>query len=122
MPDELPQYVAHGIDMMDCVLPSRNARNGYLFTSQGKVVIKQAQYAEDESPLDPACSCYTCQTFTKAYLRHLFQAGEILFSMLATLHNIHYYLDIMRRMRQSILLGKFTEFLASTRSDGLASE
>ncbi|MDQ2777886.1 MAG: tRNA guanosine(34) transglycosylase Tgt [Acidobacteriota bacterium] len=119
MPEELPQYVAHGIDMMDCVLPSRNARNGYLFTSQGKVVIKQAQYAEDESPLDPACTCYTCQTFTKAYLRHLFQAGEILFSMLATLHNIHYYLDIMRRMRQSILLGKFSELLAATRSGPL---
>jgi queuine tRNA-ribosyltransferase len=116
MPDELPQYVAHGVDMMDCVLPSRNARNGYLFTSAGKVVIKQAQYMDDESPLDPACGCYTCRTFTKAYLRHLFQAGEILFSMLATLHNVRYYLDIMRRIRQAILLGKYPEFLASLRS------
>ncbi len=116
MPEELPQYVAHGVDMMDCVLPSRNARNGYLFTSAGKVVIKQAQYVEDRSPLDPACSCYTCRTFTKAYLRHLFQAGEILFSMLATLHNIRYYLDIMRRIRQAILLGKYPEFLASLQS------
>ena len=114
MPGELPQYVAHGVDMMDCVLPSRNARNGYLFTSQGKVVIKQAQYAEDTGPLDPACACYTCRTFTRAYLRHLFQAGEILFSILATLHNVHFYLDIMRRMRKSILLGMFPEFLAST--------
>jgi queuine tRNA-ribosyltransferase len=111
MPDELPQYVAHGIDMMDCVLPSRNARNGYLFTSQGKVVIKHAKYVEDESALDPACPCYTCRTFSKAYLRHLFQASEILFSSLATLHNIQYYLDIMRQIRQSILLGRFPEWL-----------
>jgi queuine tRNA-ribosyltransferase len=113
MPEELPLYVGHGVDMMDCVLPSRNARNGYLFTSHGKVVIKQAQYQDDESSLDPECSCYTCRTFSKAYLRHLFQAGEILFSMLATLHNVHHYLDIMRRIRQSILLGKFPEFLRS---------
>jgi queuine tRNA-ribosyltransferase len=111
MPEELPRYVAHGVDMMDCVLPSRNARNGYLFTSQGKVVIKHARYWEDEAPLDPACPCYTCQTFSKAYLRHLFQAGEILFSALATLHNIHYFLDIMRQIRQSILLNRFPEWL-----------
>lgn len=119
MPEELPLYVTQGIDMMDCVLPTRNARNGYLFTSQGKVMIKQAQYQDDESPLDPACLCYTCRTFTKAYLRHLYQAGEILFSMLATLHNIRYYLDIMRRMRQAILIGKFPEFLKSC-PDGFA--
>jgi queuine tRNA-ribosyltransferase len=116
MPEELPRYVAHGVDMMDCVLPSRNARNGYLFTSLGKVVIKQAQFIEDETPLDPACLCYTCRTFSKAYLRHLFQAGEILFSILATLHNVHYYLDIMRRIRHAILLGKYPEFLASQHS------
>jgi len=114
MPEELPQYVAHGIDMMDCVLPSRNARNGYLFTSQGKVVIKHAQYLEDEGPLDPNCGCYTCKTFTRAYLRHLFQASEILFSTLATLHNIWYFLDIMRRMRESIIGGKFPEFLKAS--------
>jgi len=113
MPEELPQYVACGIDMMDCVLPTRNARNGYLFTSQGKVVIKQTRYQEDDGPLDPACPCYTCQTFSRAYLRHLFQAGEILFSMLATLHNIQYFLDIMRRMRQAILLGNFPAYLKS---------
>jgi queuine tRNA-ribosyltransferase len=111
MPQELPQYVSHGIDMMDCVLPSRNARNGYLFTSQGKVVIKHAKYIEDTSPLDAACSCYTCRTFSKAYLRHLFQASEILFSTLATLHNIQYFLDIMHQIRQSILLSHFPEWL-----------
>ena len=111
MPEELPQYVAHGIDMMDCVLPTRNARNGYLFTSQGKVMIKQAQYIEDESPLDPACGCYTCRTFTRAYLRHLFQSGEILFSILATLHNVGYFLDTMRRIRHAILIGNFPGML-----------
>jgi len=111
MPEELPQYVAQGIDMMDCVLPTRNARNGFLFTSAGKVVIKQAQYADDESPLDAGCQCYTCQTFSRGYLRHLFMAGEMLFSILATMHNIRYYLDIMRRIRQAIVLGKFPEFL-----------
>ena len=84
MPEELPEYVARGIDMMDCVLPSRNARNGCLFTSAGRVVIKQARYQDDPGPLDPDCHCYTCRTFSRAYLRHLFQAGEILFSTLAT--------------------------------------
>jgi queuine tRNA-ribosyltransferase len=114
MPEELPLYVAKGIDMMDCVLPSRNARNGYLFTSGGRVVIKQAQYMDDGSPLDPACGCYTCATYSRAYLRHLFQSGEILFSILATLHNVWFYLDIMRRIRQSILLGNFPELLRAT--------
>jgi queuine tRNA-ribosyltransferase len=122
MPEELPRYVAQGIDMMDCVLPSRNARNGYLFTSMGKVVIKQARYIEDDSPLDPACTCYTCRTFTRAYLRHLFQAGEILFSVLATWHNVHHYLDIMRRMRQSIVIGQFPAFVKSFQPDSPVSD
>lgn len=113
MPEELAQYVAKGVDMMDCVLPSRNARNGCLFTSEGKVLIKQAQYADDSSPLDPACDCYTCRTFTRAYLRHLFQAKEILFSTLGTLHNIHHYLVLMRKMRGAILGGTFPQFLRS---------
>jgi queuine tRNA-ribosyltransferase len=117
MPGELPLYVAKGIDLMDCVLPSRNARNGYLFTSTGKVVIKQAQYMDDGSPLDAQCGCYTCRTYSRAYLRHLFQAGEILYSMLATLHNIRFYLDIMRRIRQSILLGNFPELLKACQPD-----
>jgi len=120
MPEELPLYVALGIDMMDCVLPTRNARTGYLFTSRGKVMIKQAQYIDDESPLDPACDCYTCRTFTKAYLRHLYQAGEILFSVLATLHNLRHFLDTMRQIRQAILVGKFPELLRSSRSGASA--
>lgn len=111
MPDELPQYVARGVDMMDCVLPSRNARNGYLFTSTGRVVIKQTQYKEDARPVDEACGCYTCRNFSRAYLRHLFVAGEMTFSTLATLHNLRRYLDIMREIRQAILLGKFPELL-----------
>ncbi len=119
MPEELPQYIAQGVDMMDCVLPTRNARNGYLFTSRGKVVIKQAQYLDDDTPLDPACNCYTCRTFSKAYLRHLFQAGEILFSSLATLHNVRYYLELISRVRQSIMVGKFPELLRSSRSGSL---
>ena len=114
MPEELAHYVANGVDMMDCVLPSRNARNGCLFTSEGKVLIKQAQYADDAGPLDPACSCYTCRTFNRAYLRHLFQAKEILFSTLGTLHNIHHFLLLMRKMRGAILAGTFPEFLCSS--------
>ncbi len=111
MPEELPQYVARGIDMMDCVLPSRNARNGYLFTTEGRVVIKQTQYKDDPKPVDEACPCYTCQNFSRAYLRHLFMASEITFSTLATLHNLQRYLDIMRQIRQAILFGKFPELL-----------
>lgn len=116
MPDELPEYVARGIDMMDCVLPSRNARNGYLFTNNGRIVIKQARYRDDNRPLDESCECYTCRNYSRAYLRHLFQAKEILFSTLATLHNLHHYLDRMRRMRQAIVLGVFTTFLEAVRS------
>ncbi len=116
MPEELPEYVARGVDMMDCVLPSRNARNGCLFTSTGKVIIKHAKYKEDAAPVDAGCGCYTCQNFSRAYLRHLFQAGEILFSTLATLHNLQRYLDIMRQMRQSILLGAFPQYLNAVRS------
>jgi queuine tRNA-ribosyltransferase len=116
MPDELPEYVARGVDMMDCVLPSRNARNGCLFTSEGRVIIKQSRYKDDSSPLDSRCECYTCQTFTRAYLRHLFQAGEMLYSVLATLHNVRHYLDIMRRIRHAILIGAFPTYIEKVRS------
>jgi queuine tRNA-ribosyltransferase len=116
MPNELPEYVARGIDMMDCVLPSRNARNGYLFTSAGRVIIKQARYQSDPEPVDPNCQCYTCRNFSRAYLRHLFQAGEILYSTLATIHNLKHYLDTMRRMRQAILSGAFPAHLDAVRA------
>ncbi len=116
MPEELAEYVARGVDMMDCVLPSRNARNGCLFTSEGRIVIKQAKYRDDPRPLDPACGCYTCRGFSRAYLRHLYQSGEILFATLATLHNLRRYLDIMGRIRHSIVLGTLPEYLESVRA------
>lgn len=115
MPDELPEYVARGIDMMDCVLPSRNARNGYMFTRAGKVVIKQTQYKDDPAPVDAECRCYTCQNFSRAYLRHLFLAGEMTFCTLATLHNLRRYLDIMGEIRQAILVGEYPAYLRSVR-------
>ncbi len=116
MPKELPEYVSRGVDMMDCVLPSRNARNGYLFTTFGRVVIKQNQYKDDPNPVDEACPCYTCRNFSRAYLRHLFLANEITFSTLATLHNLQRYLDIMREIRQAILIGNFPRYLEAVRN------
>ena len=116
MPAELPEYVARGVDMMDCVLPSRNARNGCLFTSQGRVIIKHARYKDDERPLDENCQCYTCRKYSRAYLRHLFQSGEILYAVLATRHNIRRYLDIMREIRHAIISESFPEYLRCVRS------
>ncbi len=116
MPAELPEYVARGVDMMDCVLPSRNARNGCLFTSEGRVIIKHARYRDDSGPLDPNCSCYTCSTHSRAYLRHLFLSGEILYAALATRHNIRRYLDIMREIRHAIVSNRYPEYLRTVRS------
>ena len=116
MAEELAEYVARGVDMMDCVLPSRNARNGYLFTSQGRVIIKHTKHKEDARPIDENCGCYTCRNYSRAYLRHLYQAGEMLYAVLATRHNIRRYLDIMREIRQAILLGQFPEYLKTVRA------
>jgi queuine tRNA-ribosyltransferase len=116
MAEELPEYVARGVDMMDCVLPSRNARNGYLFTSRGRLIIKHARYKDDPRPVDESCSCLTCRHYSRAYLRHLFQAGEMLYSMLATLHNLKRYLDIMRGIRQAIIVGELPELLTEVRA------
>jgi queuine tRNA-ribosyltransferase len=116
MPGELPEYVARGVDMMDCVLPSRNARNGYLFTSAGRVIIKHAMYKDDERPVDEKCQCYTCKSYSRAYLRHLFQSGEILYAVLATRHNIRRYLDIMGEIRHAIISDSFPEYLRCVRS------
>ncbi len=99
-----------GIDMFDCVLPTRNARNGTLYTSQGKINIKRKEWAEDDSPLDPACSCYTCRTFTKAYLRHLYHAQELLSFRLNSIHNLTYFLDLVRKARTAIRQGQFTAY------------
>jgi len=109
-PADLVEAVARGIDLFDCVLPTRNARNGQLFTSEGRINIKNARYAEDDRPPDPACSCYTCRTSSRAYLRHLFLAGEINASTLNTLHNLNFYLDTLRRIRDAIVFGRFESF------------
>jgi queuine tRNA-ribosyltransferase len=109
-PQDLVESVARGIDLFDCVLPTRNARSGQLFTSEGRINIKNARYAEDERPPDPACACYTCRTFSRAYLRHLFLAGEIGAAALNTLHNLNFYLDTMRAIRDAIVFGRFANF------------
>jgi len=109
-PEQLADYVACGIDMMDCVLPTRNARNGCLFTSVGRINIKNAIYADDSRPLDERCSCMVCRTYSRAYLRHLFLANEILASILNSHHNIAFYLDIMAKIRQAIAFGELAEF------------
>jgi queuine tRNA-ribosyltransferase len=115
-PEDLIEGVVRGIDMFDCVMPTRNARNGTFFTSFGKVVIRNSQYERDRLPIDPACTCYTCRNFTRAYLRHLFNANEVLALRLGTVHNLFYYLDLMRSIRASIEEGRFGEF----RSDFLS--
>ncbi len=107
-PEEIVEYARLGIDMMDCVLPTRAARHGLLFTSEGKISIKQARYAGDDSALDPNCGCRVCQRYSRAYLRHLYAASEVLAQVLNTVHNLSFYLDTMRAVRHSILLGKET--------------
>ncbi len=109
-PEDLVESVARGIDLFDCVLPTRNARNGQLFTSEGRINIKNARYAEDDRPLDPACGCYTCRTHSRAYLRHLYMADEINAATLNTLHNLCFYLDTLRRIRDAIAFGRFERF------------
>jgi queuine tRNA-ribosyltransferase len=109
-PEDLVECVARGIDMFDCVLPTRNARNGQLFTSAGRVNIKNARYAEDDQPLDPQCQCYTCRTHSRSYLRHLYMAGEMSAGLLNTLHNLSFYLDTMRRIRDAIAVRTFDRF------------
>jgi queuine tRNA-ribosyltransferase len=114
-PLDLVESVARGIDLFDCVLPTRNARNGQLFTSQGRLNIKNAEFADDDRPLDPACGCYTCRHFSRAYLRHLFQAGEMTSGTLNTLHNLHFYLDTMNRIREAIVFATLEELRQSYR-------
>ncbi|HID93689.1 MAG TPA: tRNA guanosine(34) transglycosylase Tgt [bacterium (Candidatus Stahlbacteria)] len=103
LPEDMQRYIEMGIDMFDCVLPTRDGRTGTVFTKNGKLVIKNATYKEDFTPIDPECNCYTCQNHTRAYIRHLFQAGEILGPMLATLHNIHFYMSVVDEIRKAIL-------------------
>jgi queuine tRNA-ribosyltransferase len=115
-PEDLVELIAMGVDMFDCVLPTRNGRTGTLFTSQGKLVIKNAQFTSDFGPVDPACSCYTCTNFTRAYLRHLFNTGELLGPRLASLHNLHYFMDLTRSAREAIGQGRFLEWVGEFRS------
>jgi len=112
-PENLVEGVSRGVDMFDCVMPTRNARNGVLFTSFGKISIKQAQYARDTLPLDPECGCYVCRNYSRAYLRHLYRSGEILASVLNTYHNLYYYLHLMEEMRHAIEKGAFEDFRKS---------
>jgi queuine tRNA-ribosyltransferase len=109
-PEDIVECVGRGVDMFDCVMPTRNARNGSMFTSRGKVVVKNAIYAEDLSPLDPDCDCYTCRNFSRAYLRHLFNAGELLAPSLATLHNVTFYQKMIKEMRTAIMEDYFLEW------------
>ena len=113
-PEEIVEYAAMGIDMMDCVLPTRAARHGLLFTSEGRISIKQARYAQDQAALDPKCPCRVCQRYSRAYLRHLYAANEVLAQVLNTIHNLSFYLDTMRTVRQSISLGDTPRFPHAT--------
>jgi queuine tRNA-ribosyltransferase len=109
-PEQIADYVALGIDMMDCVLPTRAARHACLYTSEGRVLIKNARYAADQNPPDPTCSCSVCRRYTRAYLRHLFAAGELTAAILATHHNVHFYLDLLRQIREAIGFGNLANF------------
>jgi len=133
LPEERPRYlmgvgdlmdvlesVGAGVDMFDCVMPTRNARNGTLFTSQGRISIKREEFKADPGPLDPECSCYTCRNYSRAYLRHLFMNKEILSMRLNTLHNLHFYLNFFRQMREAISQGVFEDF--RRRQEGILRE
>jgi queuine tRNA-ribosyltransferase len=119
-PEEIVKYVAQGVDMMDCVLPTRAARHGLLFTSEGRLTIKNARYAKDEGPLDLRCKCQVCRRYSRAYLRHLYASNELLAQVLNTIHNLAYYLDTMRRVRQAIKVGEFANFLSAVRPPQLS--
>lgn len=116
-PEDLVDGVAHGIDMFDCVMPTRNARNGWLFTRFGDIKIRNARYRADTTPLDETCGCYTCQNFSRSYLHHLFRSNEILGARLNTIHNLHYYLNLMQEMRDAIASGTFSAWRAQFHAD-----
>jgi len=109
-PEDLVENVERGVDMFDCVMPTRNARNGTLFTSFGKINIKAAKFCLDEGPIDPECDCHTCKNYSRGYISHLFRAKELTYFRLASLHNLHYYLTLMKQMREAIIQGRFKEF------------
>jgi queuine tRNA-ribosyltransferase len=109
-PEDLIENIDRGVDMFDCVMPTRNARNGTLFTSFGRVNIRKQEFKEDEAPIDPECTCYTCQNYSRAYLNHLYKSGEMTYFRLASMHNLHYYLNLMREARKAILEDRWAEF------------
>jgi queuine tRNA-ribosyltransferase len=115
-PEQIPDYVARGIDMMDCVLPTRAARHACLYTSEGRVLIKNARYIDDQRPVDAHCRCPVCRRYTRAYLRHLFAAGELTAAILATHHNVQFYLDIMGQVREAITFGHLANFASELRA------
>src|SRR6266436_7570097 len=115
-PEQIADYVALGIDMMDCVLPTRAARHACLYTNEGRVLIKNARYAQDQRPIEAQCACSVCRRYTRAYLRHLFAAGEITAAILATHHNVHFYLDIMGQIREAIEFGNLAKFSSEMRA------
>ena len=121
-PDEIVEYAALGVDMMDCVLPTRAARHGLLFNSEGRLNIKSQRYAEDQNPIDPECGCMVCRRYTRAYLRHLAVTREPLSAILNTLHNLAYYLDTMRSVRNAISIGSLPELVARVRARGRLAE
>ncbi|MDW8216632.1 MAG: tRNA guanosine(34) transglycosylase Tgt [Acidobacteriota bacterium] len=121
-PADLVESVARGVDMLDCVMPTRHARNGTVFTSEGRLNLRNARYIRDDRPLDAACSCFVCRRYSRAYLAHLMRAGEILASILATYHNVHHYLDLMRRIRHALEQGEFGRFVAEFRRRQLSLE
>jgi len=116
-PEDLVAGVAAGVDMFDCVMPTRNARNGHLFTRFGDLRLRNARNKSDERPIDETCSCYTCQNFSRAYLHHLDRCGEMLGPMLTTIHNLHYYLNLMKEVRQALDEGRFAAFQAQFAAD-----
>jgi queuine tRNA-ribosyltransferase len=109
-PEDLVDGVANGVDMFDCVMPTRNARNGHLFTRFGDLKIRNARHRADQRPLDETCSCHTCRNFSRAYLHHLDRCGEMLGPMLTSIHNLHYYLNLMREVREALEAGSFEAF------------
>src|SRR5665647_809008 len=116
-PEDLVAGVAQGVDMFDCVMPTRNARNGHLFTRFGDLKIRNARYKTDHGPLDASCTCYACAGFSRAYLHHLDRCGEMLSPMLSSIHNLHYYLNLMRELREALEAGRFGAFVAQFKAD-----
>jgi queuine tRNA-ribosyltransferase len=116
-PEDLVEGVAQGVDMFDCVMPTRNARNGHLFTRFGDLKLRNARHKTDERPVDETCTCYTCQNFSRAYLHHLDRCGEMLGPMLASIHNLHYYVNLMREIREALDQGRFAAFVAQFKAD-----